>query len=128
VTEPVWLDREDALGIHDLMLAQFGGASGLRDPGLLDSALSRPLNHHAYGEDDIHVLAALYTAGVVRNHPFLDGNKRTGFMLAAVFLEINGWELTGAEESVVEMTRGLAAGTVSEDAYGRWLVENTRAK
>ncbi len=128
MTDPVWLDREDALGIHDLMRAQFGGASGLRDPGLLDSALSLPLNHHAYGEEHIHVLAALYAAGVVRNHPFVDGNKRTGFILAATFLEINGWELTADEESVVEMTRGLAAGTVSEGEYGRWLVENTRAK
>ena len=128
MTEPVWLDRDDALGIHDLMLAQFGGATGLRDSGLLDSSLDRPLNHIAYGEKSLHTLAALYAAGVVRNHPFVDGNKRTGFMLAATFLEVNGWELTASEESVVEMTRGLAAGSVSEEDYRIWLEENTSAK
>ena len=125
--EPVWLDREDALGVHDMMLAHYGGASGLRDSGLLDSALSRPLNHHAHGEQSLHALAALYAAGVVRNHPFVDGNKRTGFMLAAVFLEINGWELTADEESVVQMTRGLASGKVSEEEYRAWLESNSRA-
>jgi death-on-curing protein len=110
------------------MLAQFGGAAGLRDSGLLDSALARPLNHRAYGEESLHSLAALYAAGVVRNHPFVDGNKRTGFMLAATFLEVNGWEVTATEESVVEVTRGLADGSVSDEAYRAWLEENTRAR
>jgi len=125
VTDPVWLDREDALAIHDMMLAHHGGLAGLRDEGLLDSAIARPQNHWAYGEHNIHALAAHYASGIVKNHPFLDGNKRTGFLLAATFLELNGWELTASEESVVEKTLDLAAGAIEEQEYAAWLAANS---
>ena len=121
MSEPVWLEREDALGIHDLMLAQHGGLAGVRDEGMLESALARPKNLHAYGTESIPALAAGYASGVVKNHPFLDGNKRTGFMLAATFLELNGFELTASEESVVIQTLGLAASEVTEEQYAAWL-------
>jgi len=126
VTEPVWLDREDALGIHDMLLAQHGRLAGVRDNELRESALARPRNHHAYGETSMHVLSAMYAAGVIRNHPFVDGNKRTGFMLAAMFLELNGWELTASEESVVMKTFGLASGDIWEEEYAAWLEEDSR--
>ena len=124
--ERIWLDREDALAIHDLTLAQHGGLSGLRDEGLLQSALNRPRQLSAYGQPDDHALAAAYAAGIVQNHPFGDGNKRTGFLLAAVFLEVNGWSLSASEESVVEHTLGLAAGRIPEGVYAQWLREHTQ--
>ena len=86
---PVWLEREDCLAIHDMMLAQHGGLAGVRDEGLLESALSRPRNLVAYGTPTRQDLAARYAGGIIHNHPFLDGNKRTGFMLAVTFLELN---------------------------------------
>jgi death-on-curing protein len=125
MTEPVWLDRLDAVGIHDMMIAQYGGLAGIRDEGLLESALARPRNHYVYGEQSLHVLSAMYGAGVVKNHPFVDGNKRTGFMLAATFLELNGWVFTATEESVVTHTLGLAAGEVSEEEYAVWIAANS---
>lgn len=124
--EPDWITREDALAIHDMMLAQHRGLTGLRDEGMLESALSRPRQLKAYGKPDLHALAAAYAKGIVQNHPFGDGNKRTGFLLAAVFLEVNGWTLTASEESVVEQTLGLAARKVREEAYAEWLRENSR--
>lgn len=126
MSEPIWLEREDALGIHDLMLAQHGGLAGIRDEGLLESALARPKNRHAYGAESIPALAAGYASGIVKNHPFLDGNKRTGFMLAATFLELNGFELVASEESVVTQTLGLAASEVTEEQYAAWLTANSR--
>jgi len=126
MSEPVWLERDDALGIHELMLAQYGGLAGVRDECLLESALARPKNLHAYGTESIPALAAVYASGVVKNHPFLDGNKRTGFMLAATFLELNGFELTASEESVVTQTIGLAASEVTEEQYAAWLTADSR--
>ena len=124
--EPLWIDREDALAIHDMMLAQHGGAAALRDEGMLESALNRARHLYAYRKPDVHALAAAYAKGTVQNHPFVDGNKRTGFMLAAVFLEVNGWMLTASEESVVEHALGLAARKISETAYAKWLRKNSR--
>lgn len=121
--KPAWITREECLAIHEMMLAQYGGAGGLRDKGLLESALSKPQNLVVYSSPTPAELAASYAAGIIRNHPFIDGNKRTGFMVAAVFLEVNGYTLTASEESVVEKTLGLAAGTVTEKAYGNWLKE-----
>lgn len=123
--EPNWITREDALAIHDMVLAQHGGLSGLRDDGMLESALSRPRQLQSYGKPDLHALAAAYAKGIVQNHPFGDGNKRTGFLLAAVFLEVNGWTITASEESVVEHTLGLAARKVSEATYAEWLWHNS---
>jgi death on curing protein len=124
VKEPVWLDRADGVAIHELMLAQYGGASGLRSEALLESALAKPRNRFHYESAGLAVLAASYAAGIVLNHPFVDGNKRTGFMLAATFLEINGLLFTGSEETVVEATVALAAGTLSEAGYADWLRAN----
>jgi death-on-curing protein len=124
--EPVWVGREECLAIHEMMLAQHGGLAGVRDEGLLESALSKPRNLFAYASPALAEMAASYAAGLILNHPFLDGNKRTGFMVAAVFLEVNGHVLTATEESVVENTLALAAGKLKETDYARWLKINSR--
>ncbi|HWY32378.1 MAG TPA: type II toxin-antitoxin system death-on-curing family toxin [Candidatus Acidoferrum sp.] len=124
---PVWLDRTDALAIHEMMLAQYGGLAGVRDEGLLESALAKPQNLFAYAKPSLAELAASYAAGVVLNHPFLDGNKRTGFMLAATFLELNGRSFNATEESVVQNTLGLASGKLKEAGYAVWLKGNSEA-
>jgi death-on-curing protein len=124
--EPVWLNRTDCLAIHDMMLAQHGGLAGVRDEGLLESALAKPQNLLAYGSPTLADLAASYAAGLVHNHPFLDGNKRTGFLMAATFLELNGMIFTATEESVVETTLMLAAGDMNEAGYAAWLKRNSR--
>jgi death-on-curing protein len=124
VKEPVWLDRIDCLAIHDMMLAQHGGLAGLRDEGLLESALAEPRNLFAYGSPTLPEMAGSYAAGIIGNHPFLDGNKRTGFMMAATFLELNGLTFTAPEEAVVEKTLVLAAGQLKEPDYALWLKDN----
>ncbi|MFN0126251.1 MAG: type II toxin-antitoxin system death-on-curing family toxin [Verrucomicrobiales bacterium] len=91
--EPIWVLREVVLIAHEQSLAEFGGAAGIRDEGLLDSALSKPENLFAYGTPSVFELAASYGFGLVKNHPFIDGNKRIGFIVAVVFLQINGWRL-----------------------------------
>ena len=126
MNEPVWLNRDDCLGIHEMMMSQHGGLAGVRDEGLLVSALAKPQNRFAYGSKSMPEMAASYAAGIVLNHPFLDGNKRTGFMMAATFLEINGWQLTATEESVVQHTVALASGTLSESGYADWLKANCK--
>jgi death-on-curing protein len=127
--EPVWIDTRDVLAVHDRLLALHGGASGLRDRGLLESALARPRQHHAYADSpDILEMAALYTAGVVRNHPFVDGNKRTGFLIGVLFLELNGFEFKASEEDATQAVTSLAAGTLDEAGYRAWLRENVRRK
>ena len=126
--EPLWLNREDCLGIHEMMLAQHGGLSGVRDEGLLLSALAKPQNHFAYGSESLPEMAASYAAGIVLNHPFLDGNKRTGFMTAVTFLELNGLEFRASEESAVQSTLALAAGELTEAGYQEWLLANARTR
>jgi death-on-curing protein len=126
VKEPRWIDREICLAVHDMLLSQYGGCAGLRDSGLLDSALARPLQLHAYGSPSLTELAASYAAGVIKNHPFLDGNKRTGFMLGAGFLELNGMEFVASEADAVIKTLALAAGELTEAAYAEWLSQNSR--
>lgn len=121
--EPYWLTRDECLALHDMMLAQYGGCPGIRDEGLLESALARPQQLHHYGMPE---MAAAYTAGIVKNHPFLDGNKRTGFMLGAGFLERNGYEFTASETEVVIRTLALAAGEMSEADYAAWLQANAK--
>ena len=119
--EPAWIDKTDALSFHLQLLARFGGLDGLRDESLLESALARPRHLFAYGMGDLFEMAAAYAHGIVKNHPFLDGNKRSGFMAAALFLEINGQELQAPEEEALVFTVGLAAGEVSESEYAAWL-------
>jgi death-on-curing protein len=127
--EPLWIEVRDALAIHDRLLALHGGAMGLRDQGLLESALARPRQHHTYaGTADIVALAALYTAGIVRNHPFVDGNKRTGFVIGVLFLELHGFDFKASEEDATQAMMGLAAGTLDESAYGTWLRANAKRR
>ena len=122
--EPRWLEPAECLAIHELMLAQHGGLAGVRDAQLLDSALAKPRNRFAYERAPMTDLAASYAAGIVRNQPFVEGNKRTGFMVAATFLELNGRTFAAAEISVVEQTLGLAAGEVSEAEFAAWMTAN----
>jgi death on curing protein len=118
VKEPVWIDERDALTLHDRLLALHGGAVGLRDDGLLKSALARPQQHFAYAESsDIVDMAAAYTGGIVRNHPFVDGNKRTGFVVGVLFLELNGYRFTASEEEAAQMVLELASGNLDEAGY-----------
>ena len=120
--EPAWLEERDALAIHGRVMAIHGGATGLRDRALLQSALARPRHHHAYAATpDITQMAALYTAGIVRNHPFVDGNKRTGFVLGILFLELHGFKFTASEEDAAQAVFALASGTLDESSYAAWL-------
>ena len=129
MSEPLWLDERDALTLHDRLLALHGGAAGLRDADLLASALARPRQHFAYASAiDVVELAALYTAGVVRNHPFVDGNKRTGFVLGILFLELNGWNFLAAEEDAAQAVLALAAGEVDENAFAAFLSANVKPR
>jgi len=129
MSEPVWIDERDVLALHDRLLALDGGAPGLRDPGLLQSALARPRQLHAYGDNpDIIDMAAAYIAGIVRNHPFLDGNKRTGFLVGVLFLELNGARFTATEESAAQAILSLAAGTLDEPALAPWLRSNVNRR
>jgi death on curing protein len=130
VKEPVWIVERDAVALHDRLLALHGGASGLRDDALLKSALARPQQHFAYGESpDIVDMASFYTAGIVRNHPFVDGNKRTGFVLGILFLELNGYRFTAREEDAAQAVLALAAGSLDESGYCAFLRANaTRQK
>lgn len=124
--EPVWIEERDALVLHDRLLALHGGASGVRDGGLLQSALARPRQHSAYAENpDVIDMAAAYTAGIVRNHPFVDGNKRTGFVVGILFLELNGYRFTASEEDATQAVMALAAGSLDEPGYSRFLRANT---
>jgi death-on-curing protein len=126
---PLWIDEHDLVAIHDRLLALHGGASGLRDRGLLQSALGRPRQHHTYAmRSDVVEMAALYTAGIVRNHPFVDGNKRTGFVIGILFLELHGFDFKGSEEDATQSVMALAAGTIDETGYTAWLRENAKRK
>ena len=117
--EPLWIEERDALAIHDRLLALHGGATGLRDRGLLESALARPRQHYAYSAmSDVIEMAALYTAGIVRNHPFADGNKRTGF--------VAGFEFKANEADATQAVMALAAGTLDEEGYTAWLRESAK--
>lgn len=126
MNEPRWLPLEVVLAVHDELLRRFGGLSGVKDAGMLDSALGKPRNLFAYGEPSLFELATAYAAGIVRNHPFNDGNKRTGFMAAYTFLEANGCAFVAEEADVIVMTRALAAGEVDEAGYARWLADSCR--
>lgn len=119
--EPVWLTQDAVIAIQLRLLAQFGGLPGLRDEGLLASALNRPRQAFAYSAPDVFDLAAFYAAGIIKNHPFLDGNKRAGFMAAYTFLGINGYDLEADEADVLLKTLALAAGECSEVGYAEWL-------
>jgi death on curing protein len=124
--EPLWLDATDALAIHDRQLAEHGGGAGVRDHGLLESALARPINRWGYGEDDRAVLAAAYAYGLARNHPFVDGNKRTAWVLARTFLLLDGCRLVFEPDDAIRTVLALAAGELSEDGLADWFRTHIR--
>ena len=126
--EPFWVQRSVVLIAHDESLAAHGGASGVRDMGLLESALARPQNQFAYGETDVAALAAAYAFGIIRNHPFVDGNKRTAFMTAVLFLERNGLRFVSSEVDATLKTLSLAASEIDEAEFAAWLRENVQPR
>ncbi len=119
-TEPIWLDANDALAIHDRQLSEHGGGTGVRDIGMLESALGRPVNQWHYGEDDPAALAAAYAFGIARNHPFIDGNKRTAWVVARLFLALNGHHLDFTAQDAIATVLALAAGDLTEDELADW--------
>ncbi len=121
MSEPRWLDIDIVLDFHAEQLAFFGGADGIRDRGLLESALARPINKFAYGETDLAVLAAAYGFGIARNHPFVDGNKRTALASMIVFLGLNRIDLDAPQEAATAIVLGLAAGEIAEDVLAPWI-------
>jgi death on curing protein len=125
---PIWIDKRALLLLHRESLAQFGGASGLRDEGLLDSALARPVNKHAYeGCTDVAVLAAAYGFALARNHAFVDGNKRVAFLAVGVFLAINGHRLSATPVEAIDAILALASGSMEEEQFGQWIRQHMRA-
>ena len=125
MTEPEWLSKALILAIHDEQLAEHGGRTGVRDDGLLESALARPQNRFAYdAATDLATLAVAYAFGLARNHPFIDGNKRTAFVAMELFLDLNGMTLAASDEDCVLTMLRLAVGEIEEDAFAAWLRAN----
>ena len=124
--EPEWLDIDTVLDFHAEQLALFGGADGMRDRGLLESALARPINKFGYGETNIAALAAAYGFGIARNHAFIDGNKRTALASMIVFLGLNGFDLDALPEATTAMILSLAAGEITEDVLAHWIADHIR--
>jgi len=122
--EPIWIDRDVVLAIHDSLLHEFGGAPGFRDETLLDSALARPQNLFLCETPDLFALAAAYMFGIVRNHPFVDGNKRTGFVVGGIFLEVNGNILVASEEETTGIIFAFAEKKIKEEVLAVWLRKN----
>jgi death-on-curing protein len=121
MNEPAWIEEDVVLAIHLELLARFGGGAGLRDAGALDAVINRPRTAFHYGETSLFRLAALYAEGIVISHPFLDGNKRTGFMTAYTFLGMNGYRFNAPEPEAVLLTLDLAKGEINAAAYAVWL-------
>jgi death-on-curing protein len=128
--EPVWMEEADTLVAHDMELAAHGGMEGLRDAGMLDSALARPKNLLAYADSapSLCALAAAYAFGISSNHPFADGNKRMALVVSFAFLEVNGMEVIASQEDAFLTILGLAAGELSEEQLARWFEVNTQAR
>jgi death on curing protein len=124
VKEPLWLSTDLVIAIHEEQLGQFGGPSGLRDQGLLESALGRPRHKYTYGTEDLSTLAAAYAFGLARNHAFVDGNKRIAFLAMVTFLGLSDIEFVVTEPEAVVMMLAVAAGEVSEESLARWIRDN----
>lgn len=120
-----WIDRRALELLHDESLAEHGGASGLRDEGLLESALARPLNLAAYGQPDVAELAASYCVGLAKNHPFVDGNKRVAFLAVGLFMALNGCRLVASQADATMTMLAVAAGQISDEKLARWLREHS---
>jgi len=117
MNEPVWVTYSVVNTIHNIMLAKYGGTFGIRDKGLLESALARPINSHVYGKTDLCTLASSYAYGIARNHPYIDGNKRTAFLTTYSFLKTNGLELIADEAIATTAMLDLVAGKISEEEF-----------
>jgi death-on-curing protein len=128
VTDWRWLEADVVVAIHEAQLAEHGGGAGTRDAGLLHSALARAPNLAAYGEPDVFDLAAAYGHGIARNHPFVDGNKRTAFVAVELFLELNGFELVANDEQCVLTVLALAAGDLDEAVFAQWIRAHARRR
>lgn len=124
--EPRWLELQIVVDFHAEQLALFGGPDGIRDLGLLESALGRPRHKFAYGETDPAALAAAYGFGIARNHPFVDGNKRTALASVIVFLNLNKLDLDASPEAATAIFLALAAGEVGEDLLARWIADHVK--
>ena len=127
MSEPIWLSEAAIVALHEELIVEHGGLGGVCNPGLLASALARPQNLLAYGEPNLFELAAAYAFGLVRNHPFIDGDKRAGLMTAYVFLRLNGYRLIASEAEAVAVIRDLAASEIEEAELGRWIEANVEA-
>lgn len=128
MSEPIWIEEDLVLAIHDRLLAEHGGADGVRDMPLLHSALARPQNHLAYAKPDIIELAAKYMIGLLKNHPFVDGNKRTGFVIGVLFLELNGRRFTSSEEAAARAFLDLAGSRIDESGLLAFLRANVTTR
>ena len=126
--EPVWVLRKVVLSLHDVLLAEFGGPPGIRDETLLDSALARPQQMFHYENPDLYTLATAYIYGILKNHPFIDGNKRTAFMTGLVFLARNGKLLNAPEAETTQAILDLTANTMTEAEFAHWLKKNCGSK
>lgn len=124
--KPIWLTRHQVLAFHEEQLHEHGGLAGVRDDTAFEGALARPNNIHHYEATDLFALAAAYAHGFAKNHPFLDGNKRTAFSSAAVFLYLNGLELTLSESKAYEITVALASGALAQKGFADFLRENSK--
>ena len=123
----VWVSKEALLLLHDESLSEHGGRAGLRDAGLLDSALNRPLNLLAYGEPDFADLAASYAVGLAKNHAFVDGNKRAAFLAVGLFLHLNGYRLRATQADATLTMLAVASGDITEAAFAAWLRQHAQA-
>lgn len=123
-----WISKQALLLLHAESLAEHGGGQGMRDEGLLDSALARPINLAAYGEPDFAALAASYGVGVAKNHPFVDGNKRAALLATGLFLYVNGYRLTASQADTTLTMLSVAAGDLPEDAFAAWLRQHAKCR
>lgn len=124
MSEPVWLSVELVIAIHEEQLRAYGGPPGIRDQGMLESALARAPNKWAYGEHDLAALAAAYAYGIAKNHPFVDGNKRAALLSMVTFLGLNDIDFVASEAEAVVMILGLASGDIVEEGLTRWITDN----
>lgn len=126
--KPIWINPRLVLALHEELIIEHGGQAGIRDEGLLEAALARPEQIFSYSDPDLFDLAAAYISGIIRNHPFVDGNKRTAFLVGALFLEINGKYLIAREAETTHAILDLVTKKLSEEEFAIWLMENSKTK